>query len=295
MIRRTALRNTLALLAAAIPGEAARSLAAALNVDFFVGYWKETKPRRLYGSLEAWDLLTRASGDPLKPKKRGAVLTMFNTVSYASLAPHASTRATRLSGVQHVLYIVSGYGTVRSGGTSTDIRQGFGIIVPPGLEFTLANGGDNPLILYVVEEPVASGTRVSRRLVIKNDFDSPISTSARRLDARYWLFTRRDGLAVATGMDQIIFEPRTFVPPHVHLPEEEEVWIALDDVKIQIGKEQRLLPAGAAYKPPADSRTPHVTINDSRENRRMFWIMKHRIAEPEQGDEQGKKLPDNVI
>lgn len=295
MIRRSAFRNIAALLAAALSAGASRTFAAALNVDFFIGYWKETRPRRLYGSLEVWDLLTRASGDPLKPKKRGAVLTVLNSVSHASLAPHATTRATKLSGVQHILYVITGHGTIKAAGTSTDIRQGFGIIVPPGVEFTLSNGGDNPLTLSVIEEPVASKTTLPRKVVVKNDFDGPLSTSVQRLDARFWLFTRRDGLAAATGMDQIVFVPRSFVPPHVHLPEEEEVWIALDDVKLQIGKEQRLLPAGAAYKPPADSRTPHVTLNDSAENCRLLWIMKHRIAEPERENEQGKELPDNVI
>jgi mannose-6-phosphate isomerase-like protein (cupin superfamily) len=304
MIRRAFLGSTLAAPAAAFsfglrPAAAGPDIlpaASKINADYFIGYWKETKSRRLYGSLEVWDLLTHAAGDPLRPKKRGAVLTALNCVSYASLAPRTSTRTTRLSGVQYIFYIASGFGTIRSGRKKVEIRQGFGIIIPPGVEFTLANTGNNPLTLFVIEEPLPLGFKPAREMVVKNDFDHPISTNARRLDYRFWLFTPRDGLAAITGMDQIVFMPRTYVPPHVHLPEEEEVWIALDDMKIQIGREQRLLPAGSAYKPPADSTTPHVNINDTTENKRLLWLMKHRLTdgEPEEREER-RRLPDNVI
>jgi len=265
------------------------------DADMFIGYWKECKPRRLFGSLEVWDLLTRARGNPLRPQKKGAVLTVLNCVSYASLAPRTSTRLTKSSGVQYIFYIATGYGAVSSGRRTVDIRQGFGIIIPPGVEFTLRNSGENPLTLYVIEEPLPRGFKPAQEMAVKNDFDKPVSTNARRLDFRYWLFSPGDGLAAITGMDQIVFLPRTYVPPHVHLPEEEEVWIALDDMKIQIGRQQRLLPAGAAYKPPSDSITPHVNINDSSENKRLIWLMKHRLSGEEKEYERKREIPDNVI
>jgi mannose-6-phosphate isomerase-like protein (cupin superfamily) len=238
----------------------------------FIGYWKDSKPRRLYGTLEVRDILTRCNGDPLRPAKKGAVLTGLNSVNHAVLAPGNSTKRATLSGVQQILYIASGWGTIRSGETASAIRQGFGVIIPPGVEFTLANGGDKPLTLYIIEEPIPAGFTPRKSLIVKNDFDTPISTNLRRADFRGWLFGRRDGLASLTGMDPIVFIPRSFVAPHVHLPGDEEIWIALDDINIQLGNQHRVLPEGSAYRVPPDGRTFHVNINDSNREKKLLWL-----------------------
>lgn len=246
----------------------------ASNVDRYIGYWKDAKSRRIYGTLEVWDILTQAAGDPLRPVKKGAVLTGLNTVSYASLASLTSTRPTRLTGIQHVLYIASGYGKIVSGDIKADIRQGFGIIVPPGVEFTLTNGGEKPMTMYIVEEKLPKGFTPGKRITVKNDFDQPVNTNRNRSDARGWLFSSRDGLASLTGMDPIVFLPRSYVVPHVHLPGDEEIWVALDEINVQIGSERRLLREGSAYRSPADGRTPHVNINATDSDKRLLWIMR---------------------
>lgn len=305
MIRRTFI-GRLALLPAAASPLLARSAQAAPqvqptaasdpNADLFIGYWKDAATRRLYGSLEVRDLLTRAAGDSLRPSKKGAVLTEINSVSYATLAPGASTTPARLSGVQQILYFSSGYGAVKSRGKTREIRQGIGIIVPPEVEFTLSNTGDNPLALFIIEEPLRKDHIPSRSLVVKNDFDSPVSTNTRRADFRYWLFSRADGLSTLTGMDQIVFMPKSYVSPHAHPPGVEEIWIALDDMMIQIGKQQRVLPANSAYKAPANGRTPHVNVNESNQERRLLWVM--RAPEVDRDDtprSEKKELPDEVI
>jgi uncharacterized cupin superfamily protein len=60
----------------------------------------------------------------------------------------------------------------------------------------------------------------------------------------------------------------------VHLPGDEEIWIALDEINIQIGGERRLLREGSAYRAPADARTPHVNINATNQDKRLLWIMR---------------------
>ena len=304
MIRRTFI-GSLAALPASVSPIFTRAVPAAprippsasgLDADLFIGYWKDATPRRVYGALEVWDLLTRSTGDPLRPTKKGAVLTEINSVSYTALAPRTSTVPTRLKGVQHILYCSSGYGAVKSRGKTWEIRQGIGIIAPPEVEFTLSNTGDKPLTMFLIEEPLRKNHILSRNLVVKNDYDLPVSTNTRRADFRFWLFSRNDGLSTLTGMDQIVFMPKTYVEPHVHLPGDEEIWIALDDMMIQIGKQQRVLPANSAYKVPADGRTPHVNVNETAEERRLLWV---RCAPEVQKDEapsgEKKELPDEVI
>lgn len=305
MIRRTFIGLFFALPSAVSPAlahtaQAAPHMKAAAasgpNADLFIGYWKDIAPRRLYGALEVRDLLTRNTGDPLRPTKKGAVLTEINSVSYATLAPGASTTPASLTDVQHILYFSSGYGSMKSRGKTWDIRQGIGIIVPPGVEFTFANTGDNPLVLFIIEEPLRKNHIPSRNLVVKNDFDLPVSSNTRRADFPYWLFNRNDGLSTLTGMDQIVFVPKSYVEPHVHTPGTEEIWIALDDMMIQIGKQQRVLPANSAYRAPADGRTPHVNVNDSNQERRLLWVMRAPEVQKDETPKNEKKgIPDGVI
>lgn len=246
----------------------------ATNIDAFFGDRRNAKPRTIYGGLEVRDLLTASFGDPLKPSKKGAVLTGLNFLSHGTLAPHAATKPTALSGVQHVLFVATGWGTVKAGSFSADLRQGIGLVIPPKVTFTLANGGDKPLTLYIVEEPLPRDFKPRNAITVKNDFDTPRSTNLRRVGADGWLFGPRDGLASLGGMDVITFVPRSYVAPHVHLPGDEEIWIALDDMNVRLGSEFRALPEGSAYKVPADGLTPHVNINASRSERRLLWLMR---------------------
>jgi mannose-6-phosphate isomerase-like protein (cupin superfamily)/uncharacterized cupin superfamily protein len=245
---------------------------AAPNLDYFFGEKDDVKPRKLYGGLEVYDLLTKCDGDPLRTTKRGAVLTGLNTVSYAVLAPRTTTKTASLSGVQQVLFVATGWGTIRSDSVTADIRQGFGIIIPPKVKFTITTGGDKPLTLYLIEEPVPKGFTPRKTITVKNDFDTPMSTNVRRAGSEGWLFGKRDGLASIDAMEVISFVPRSYVSPHAHLPGDEEIWIALDEITVRLGNTVRVLREGSAYKVPADGRTPHVNINDSRSARRLLWL-----------------------
>src|SRR6516225_4738817 len=52
------------------------------DIHMFLNDWKGAKPRTLFGKLVFHDILTRLdSSDPVRPKKRGAVLTAITAVS----------------------------------------------------------------------------------------------------------------------------------------------------------------------------------------------------------------------
>jgi mannose-6-phosphate isomerase-like protein (cupin superfamily) len=244
------------------------------NIDLFMMNWKDAKPHTLYGSLEVRDLLTGLQGDPLKPKIKGAVLTDIHSISYGTLKPGASTTPSKLYRVQGIFYIASGKGNIKSGGAESPLYEGIGVLVPPGVEFTLMNTGKAPLILYIIEEPIPRGFTPGKKMVVKNDRDFPPSTNLHRADSSQWLFSMRDGLSTIVAFDQVIYEPKSMVPPHVHLPGEEEVWVAIDDIDIQVGNEHRTLRPGTAYKVPANGSTAHANINTSKDPKRLLWMMK---------------------
>ena len=61
------------------------------NIDLFINDWRNAKPRTVYGKLVFRDILTRLDGaDPVRPARKGAVLTSITSVSYATLAPGAT-------------------------------------------------------------------------------------------------------------------------------------------------------------------------------------------------------------
>ncbi|MCE5248629.1 cupin domain-containing protein [bacterium] len=245
------------------------------DVDMFMGNWKDSKIRMEFGKLEVRDILTRCTGDPLSPGKKGAVLTDINAVSYAVLKPHASTKPSVLKSEQHIYYIVSGKGTIKAGAQTADLFEGIGIIMPPGIEFTISNPGDELLAMYRITEPIPSGFRPRTTMVVRSEYDNTISTNLRRGSSNDWLFEREDGLSTLVALNPVMYEPRSMVPPHVHPDDVEEVWIAVKgDLFLQVGSQRRNFPAGTAYKVPADSRTPHANINTDEVSKKLLWMMK---------------------
>jgi mannose-6-phosphate isomerase-like protein (cupin superfamily) len=249
------------------------------NIDLFTVNWKDAAPKILYGSLEVRDLLTGLQGNPLNPKKKGAVLTSLNSVSYAILKPGAKTSPSKMYREQGLFYISSGEGVIRSGKSEAGLREGIGVLLPPGIDFTLSNTGREPLVLYIIKDPVPEGFKTGAKIIVRDDNDFPPSTNLRRAGSNQWLFGLRDGLSTFLGVDPIRYEPDSMVPPHVHFPGEEEVWIAIDSIDIQVGNEHRTLPPGTAYKVPANGKTAHSNINRDRKPKRLLWIMKSQLRQ----------------
>lgn len=250
------------------------------DIDMFIGSWKESESRYIYGSLEVCDILTRCKGNPLRPEKKGAVLTDINSLSFASLAANASTTQSKLEEEQFIIYINSGKGIIKSGSRTADLHEGIGVLLPPGIEFTMTNTGNETLTMYIISEPIPEGFRPRMRMVVKDEFDNPISTSISRTNrSNNWLFSRDDGLSTFVAINPIMFEPQSLVQPHLHPEGIEEVWIAIKgEIMIQVGDQRCKLPEGSAYKAPADGITPHTNVNNTDVSKKMMWMMKYPVS-----------------
>jgi len=250
------------------------------GIDVFIGSWKKSKSRYMYGSLEVRDILTKCKGNPLRPGKKGAVLTDINSLSYAMLKENASTTPSKLKEEQFIIYINSGKGIIKSGGKTVDLNEGIGVLMPPGIEFSMTNTGNETLSMYIISEPIPEGFNPRMWMVVKDEYDNPISTNLTRTNRTDdWLFSRNDGLSTFVAINPIMFEPKSLVQPHLHPEGIEEVWIALKgDIMIQIGDQRRKLPEGSAYKAPADGITPHTNINNTDVSKKMIWMMKYPVS-----------------
>ena len=245
------------------------------DVDLFLSSWKESSPRKIYGSFQVWDILTDLEGTPLRPRKKGAVLTDLKAVRYAILKPAGSTRPMELSESQYILYITAGQGKISTKKREAELFEGIGVIVPPDIEFTLMNTGNLPLSMYIIEEPIPDDFDPRDEIVVRYEYDNKISTNVNRVDSSEWLFSVEDDLSTLVSFNPVMYEPKSLVPRHVHEPGIEEVWISIKgDMQLMVGDQVRKFSPGSAYKVPADGITPHTNINKSDTSKKLLWMMK---------------------
>lgn len=251
------------------------SLAAAQSVgdtiDLYFGDWHTSSQRTIRGGLQIRDIFTR--GNPQAPTQKGAVLRFVNSYQYATLAPGASTHSTRLDGAQEVYFVESGHGTVTAAGQASDLFPNAAILVPANLEFTIKNTGDQPLAMYVINEPAPPGFRPNSSVVVRDGNKLPITSSD-----GHWahivktLFVTSDGLATLESVLTVALDPLTIGRPHLADHDDiEEVWTALEGTSIAfVGNQLRRQTPGMAFYHIPDNKTPHTNINQNENSQVRF-------------------------
>jgi len=241
------------------------------RIDLYFADWHSSTPRTTLGSLQVRDIFT--PGDPQNPQKRGAVLRYLNSHTYATLAPHATTKATRLDGQQEIYFVESGRGSATAGGETVDLYKNIAVLMPANLEFTLKNTGDEPLAMYVVNEPTPPGFRPNSNMLVRDENKLPI-TSTNGLWAHIvkTLFVTQDGLGTLQSVLTVTLDPLTIGKPHIVDHDDiEEVWTALGGTSLAFVSNQlrRQTPGMAFYHIP-DNKTPHTNINQNEDAQVKF-------------------------
>lgn len=249
------------------------------NVDMFMGSWKDSMPFHTHGSLIERNILTK--GDPMKPPTKGAVLKYVNRFTHATLNASGSTQPTTLKGEQEVLYILSGKGTIKAREKTDDLYPGIAVLVPAECEFTMECTGEKPLTMYLINEPVPSGFRPNKDILVKNENTTPVSSSN-----GHWchivkgLFSTNDGLGTLESVITVALDPMTMGHPHSHTEGCEEVWTSIKGESIAfLGKQIRMQSPGIGYMIPPDGNTPHSNINTGKEQIKMFYFARYRDHE----------------
>jgi len=241
------------------------------RLDLYFSDWHNASPHTVRGALETRDIFTR--GNPQAPTQKGAVLRFINSYTYASLAPGASTKPTRLDGQQEIYFIYSGHGVAVASGHSDDLSSNIAILVPANLEFVLKNTGDRPLTMYVINEPVPEGFRPNSSILVKDENKIPISSSD-----GHWahivktLFVTDDGLGTLQSVLTVTIDPLTMGKPHLADHDDiEEVWSALDGTSLAfVGNQLRKQTPGMAFYHIPDNKTPHTNINQNEDSQVRF-------------------------
>jgi mannose-6-phosphate isomerase-like protein (cupin superfamily) len=254
------------------------------RVDLYFADWHTATPRLARGSLQERDILSR--GDAIDPRQKGGVLRYLNSYTYATLAPHASTRATRLEGQQEIYFIDSGRGTVTAREQTLDVQRNSAILMPANLEFTIKNTGEEALAMYVINEPTPPGFRPNATMLVRDESQVPIASSR-----GLWtnivktLFVTADGLATLESVLTVTFDPLTIGKPHPVPGEDtsdiEEVWTALDGTSLAfVGNQLRRQTPGMAFYHIPDNQTPHTHINQNQDAQMRFLYFARYRAHP---------------
>jgi Cupin domain len=244
------------------------------RIALYFGDWHNAAPHTIRGSLEERDILTR--GDGLNPPRAGAVLRFVNSYVYATLPAGGSTQPTRLDGQQEIYFVASGKGMVTAGGQTADLHRNIAVLMPAELEFTLKSTGDEPLAMYVINEPTPAGFRPNSNMLVRDENTIAISSSN-----GFWahiakpLFTTADGLATLESVLTVTLDPLTIGKPHPAPNEDtsdiEEVWTSLYGSSLAlVGNQLREQTPGMAYLHIPDNLTPHTNINPSTESQAKF-------------------------
>jgi mannose-6-phosphate isomerase-like protein (cupin superfamily) len=252
------------------------------HIDLYFADWHSSTPRTTLGPLQVRDIFT--PGDPQNPQKKGAVLRYLNSHTYATLAPHATTKATRLDGQQEIYFVESGRGSATGGGETVELYKNIAVLMPANLEFTLKNTGDEPLAMYVINEPTPPGFRPNSNMLVRDENKLPI-TSSNGLWAHIvkTLFVTQDGLGTLQSVLTVTLDPLTIGKPHIVDHDDiEEVWTALDGTSLAFVSNQlrRQTPGMAFYHIP-DNKTPHTNINQNEDSQVKFlYFARYHPHEP---------------
>jgi mannose-6-phosphate isomerase-like protein (cupin superfamily) len=253
------------------------ALAQTDHLDFYFSDWHTAPAHTAYGRLTEQDILTR--GDALHPTAKGAVLRFATSYMHALLPPRTSTSPVRLSGQQQIYFIVSGEGTATSGSQTVALSPNIAVLMPADLEFTIQNSGDQPLAMYVIEEPTPSGFHPNSSMLARDENKIPFSTTDRQWSYMVKnIFAASDGLATLDDVSTVSVDPLTVGRPHVtESSDVEAVWTALRGTGIAFVSNQlsRQKP-GTAFLEIPDGQTPHSVVNSSEDTEVKFLYFAHR-------------------
>lgn len=248
-----------------------------LDVDMFMGNWRDSFPRIMHDNFYFRDMLTAFQGDDvLDPVKKGACLTNAEAVSYAYLEPRTTAHPAEgeLDGIQQTFVVSSGAAIITSGSKTVNLEQDMSFIITPGLDFTLTATGDEYFSCYVVSEKIPRGFTPNKALVIV-DNRGKAPTLKNWVDMTRTVITRNDGMCQYDGVNMVEMEDMTMQRPYSAATGVEEIWIAAGgNLDMLFGKKLRSLPAGTAYRVPSSGITAHANINTSGSAAKLIYMVK---------------------
>lgn len=230
--------------------------------------WMNCPSRVTHGYMIERVILTKK--DTEGPVQEGAVMTHIDSFSRAYLESRCESVPTTHDDIQEVFYIVSGEGYFTAGDKTRFVREGTGIIVPPGITHSLRNDMDEPLEFLILVESVREGMETGEEAVFRNYRESPI-TKGHWNHLVHGIFGKDDGLVKLDSVLVVRMEPMQVADTHGHNAETDEIWYMLKGSGLHVVNREvcRQKPGDAI---PVAPSTGHCLINDTDEPLQTFYF-----------------------
>ena len=241
------------------------------DIDMYKHHWHNSHLHIGHGGFIEREYLF--PGDPMNPKKQGAVLKYIKALNHGTLEAHCITQPTKHEKEQVFVFIIKGDGFVESGGKQYPFTDGSSVFIPAGIDYSFTNTTDVSVQTVIVVEEIAEGFVPLTEIQTGNYHDSIPAKGNHMHWANIW---RAIGTKVKfsnpMGLGIVEMAPMELAQPHVHSEGTEEIWCKVGggDNLLMFGNRLRWHREGEAYLIPPNNKVPHMGMNISDE--KAVWL-----------------------
>lgn len=233
------------------------------DITMYINSWKNSAPALSHGTLKEWAILT--PGDPLNPKKCGAVLKYATKVSRGLLDGNTRTTPVKHLGQEEILFVIDGNSRIEAGLKKVELSKGVVVVIPPEVEHFISNEYEKPLEFLVLCGSCWSDKSPPKEIIVRNYHNLLLEVGHWSMNIRR-LLKVTDGLGWFYAVNIITIDGMSITSPHTHGPDYEEVWYALKGKSLLfLGKEIQWQEEGTAYLIPPTDTISHSNINTGTE------------------------------
>jgi mannose-6-phosphate isomerase-like protein (cupin superfamily) len=233
-------------------------------------HWLDCPPSLTHGNIIQRVIFTKH--DPEESHVEGAILQHVDSFARGYLEPGVTSLPHVNEGAQEVFFVAGGSGILTAGGKERTLREGDGVLIPPGIEHTFLNDDEIPLELLILLESIPRGTGVKNKTVLIRNYREG------RLSQGHWhhlvhrIFGQEDGLMKLHAVLVVRMEPMTTADTHGHGPDMDEVWYMWRGSGVHVvGHEVCVQTPGTAVSV-APSDPGHSLINHTDEPLQAFYF-----------------------
>ena len=205
--------------------------------------WLQSPSSLTHGNIIRREIFSKKN--PHDPHKPGAVLNHIDSFSRCYLESRIASIPTSFDDRQLIFYIVDGEAIFEGGDLKQEVREGDGIIVPPGTTHVLNNEANTtPLEFLILEETLADAPGTPREDVLIRNYREQHLNQGHWTHLVHPIFGEADGLAKLHFVLMVTIDAMQTPDTHGHADDMDEVWYMLEGKRHPRGKPE-CLPASS--------------------------------------------------
>ncbi|MBI2506127.1 MAG: cupin domain-containing protein [Candidatus Latescibacteria bacterium] len=235
-------------------------------------HWIDCPATLTHGNIIQRVIFTRQ--DP-QARQEGGVLRFIESFARAYLEPGVSSVPHVNEGIQEVFFVASGSGQLVAGAQKHGLREGDGVIMPPGVEHTFVNEGQEPLELLILVEAVPKGAKVKGRKPLVRNFAQNNMGQGHWSHLVHKVFDRNDGLLQMHAVLIVRIEAMQPADTHGHGADMDEVWYMWKGQGIHVVSQEVCVQTPGTAVSVCPSNPGHSLINHTCQPLQVFYFARY--------------------